>query len=162
MCNNQLYIHQCIAWSLHLYTYPLQQSIKWLKRMPEILCTVCYNGFGTSSLAFLTFPSGTPKLFILEINEWNWFTMFSKYVGLNASSAFFHSWLPCAEYPAFAVVSKTKDLSLTCLTRPSTKSICSHLPAQAFRIVPKTSSHRDISTVNSTCRSERPCSTPWI
>lgn len=53
-------------------------------------------------------------------------------------------------------------LSLTCLTRTSTKSICSHLPTQIFRLVPKMGSHRDTSTTNSTCTSETPHSTPCI
>lgn len=29
---------------------PIHRSSRWLKRMPAILCTVCYNGFRTSSL----------------------------------------------------------------------------------------------------------------
>lgn len=90
------------------------------------------------------------------LGPWNqrmkWFPKSSEDVDVNAPCTL-PLRAPWAERPALAGFSTTYALSLTCLTRTSTKCICSQLPAQVFRLVLKTSRHRDTSTVNSTCTS---------
>lgn len=81
-----------------------------------------------------------------------WFPKSSEDVDVNAPCTLSLR-APGAEHPALAGFSTTYALSLTCMTRTSTKCICSQLPAQVFRLVLKTSRHRDTSTVNSTCTS---------